>query len=255
MDNSINRFRVGDLIQVESFLWRVTKKWFFHVEIQWEDSNFVTLPNLFMATHPVKITRKSKTIISTTVSLGYDISRQTIETALKKAATDAGLKDPFVYIMKLWDYSVVYKIHWFLEDSDVFFTTSSLLNAKVMDCLHDQKIEIVSPTFMNQRRTDTKVFIPKITKTRVTRKKKAEENISPEDLIFDKAIKSEEIAKKKEYLQLLEEQKKTFNDKIKQITDDDEKMLLESRVKRLDLAEEKIKENIREQEKKIEDSK
>jgi small conductance mechanosensitive channel len=67
MNNAIDRFKHGDLIHVEEFRGRVTKKRVFHIEIQLEDSNFVTLPNLFIASNPVKITRKSNTVISTSV--------------------------------------------------------------------------------------------------------------------------------------------------------------------------------------------
>ena len=72
MNNAIDRFKHGDLIHVEEFSGRVTKKRVFHIEIQLEDSNFVTIPNLYIASNPVKITPKSNTVISTSVSLGYD---------------------------------------------------------------------------------------------------------------------------------------------------------------------------------------
>jgi len=78
---------------------------------------------------------------------------------------------------------VVYKIHGFLDDSSNFFSTSSILNSKVMDKLHERKIEIVSPTFMNQRRVDEKEFIPH----NIVESEAPENTTSPEDLIFDKA--------------------------------------------------------------------
>ena len=53
MNNSMNRFRNGDLIRVADFQGRVTEKGAFHTEIQLEDSNFMTIPNLFIAKHPV----------------------------------------------------------------------------------------------------------------------------------------------------------------------------------------------------------
>jgi len=53
MNNSMNRFRNGDLIRVADFQGRVTEKGAFHAEIQLEDSNFMTIPNLFIAKHPV----------------------------------------------------------------------------------------------------------------------------------------------------------------------------------------------------------
>ncbi len=136
MNNSMNRFRNGDLIKIGDFQGRVTKTSIFHVEIQLEDSNFITIPNLYIAANPVKLTRKSDTVISTSVSLGYDISRTIIEESLKEAASLTGLTDPYVYITNLGDSSVLYKIHGFLEDSSKYFSTNSLLNAHVLDVLH-----------------------------------------------------------------------------------------------------------------------
>ena len=54
---------------------------------------------------------------------------------------------------------MVYRIHGFLKDSSKYFSTSAMLNAKVMDHPHEENIEIVSPAFMNQRRVDEKEYI------------------------------------------------------------------------------------------------
>ena len=246
MNNSIKRFRSGDLIKIGELQGRVTKRSIFHVEMQLEDSNFITLPNLYIASNPVKLTRKTNTVISTTVSLGYDVPRIKIEAALKEAAIATGLTDPYVYITNLGDFSVVYKIHGFLKDSTKFFSTSSLLNAKVMDTLHEKKIEIVSPTFMNQRRTDDTIFIPDPSYEE-TPSKKAE---SPEDLIFDEAIKSEEIEKKKDSLQKIDEKRENLKEKIKEMKDKDEIEKAKSNLERLNEIREKIKKNIDEHTKK-----
>ncbi|NQU34759.1 MAG: mechanosensitive ion channel, partial [Bacteroidetes bacterium] len=213
MNNSMNRFRNGDLIKIGDFQGRVTKKSIFHTEIQLEDSNFITIPNLYIATNPVKLTRKTDTVISTTVSLGYDISRTKIEESLKEAAVLTGLTDPWVYIINLGDYSVLYKIHGFLADSSKYFSTSSLLNANVMDVLHKKKIEIVSPTFMNQRNVNEKVFIPQ----EILKNKISNDDQIPEDLVFDKAIKSEKIEKKKEQLEELNKQQGLLSEKQKDL--------------------------------------
>lgn len=242
MNNSMNRFRNGDLIKIDDIQGRVLRKSVFHIEIQLEDSNYVTLPNLYIATHPVKLTRKTNTVISTTVSLGYDIPRTKIEEALKQAALATGLKDPYVYITELGDFSVTYKIHGFLNDTSKFFSTSSLLNAKVMDILHKNKIEIVSPTFMNQRRVDEQEFIPEYH----AEKKEVEEEVSPEELVFDEAIKSEEIEKKKDLLSKMNSRKEELKEKIKKSKDEEEIKNFESSIKRLEGLIEKIEENIRE---------
>ena len=246
MNNSMNRFRNGDLIRIGEFMGRVTRKGAFHTEIQLEDSNFMTIPHLYIATNPVKLTRKTNTVISTSVSLGYDVSRIKIEEALKEAALATELTDPYVYITELGDYSVTYKIHGFLEDSNKFFSTSSLLNGKVMDSLHEAGIEIVSPTFMNQRRVDEKEFIPEYLTDRPEAK---EEETSPEELIFDEAIKSEEIEKKKDLLKDLENKKDQMEEQLKAARDKEEKEKIKSAIARINDLKAKIVENIEAQNK------
>lgn len=245
MNNSMNRFRNGDLINIGEFKGRVTRKSAFHIEIQLEDSNFLTIPNLYIASNPVKLTRKTNTVISTEISLGYDVARTKIEESLKDAAQNAGLKDPYVYITRLGDFSVIYKIHGFLEDSSKYFTTTSLLNGAVMDSLHKNGIEIVSPAFMNQRRVDEKVFIPA---TRVI-KTETEEEKSPEDLIFDKAIQSEEIEKKKEYLKQYKERKEELNKSLKEIKDDNESEKIKMKINRMEEAAKRLEEDIQKSQK------
>ena len=188
MNNAMKRFGNGDLIKIGELQGRVTKRSIFYIEIQLEDSNFMSIPNLYIASNPVKLTRKNDTVISASVSLGYDISRSLIEESLKEAAVSTGLTDPYVYITELGDYSVVYQIHGFLEDSSKYFSTNSLLKTNVMDTLHKKGIEIVSPAFMNQRNVNNKIFIPKD----VAPTPPPSTEPPPENLVFDEAIKSEQ---------------------------------------------------------------
>ncbi|QVY67170.1 mechanosensitive ion channel family protein [Polaribacter sp. Q13] len=243
MNNSMNRFRNGDLIEIGDLQGRVTKKSIFHTEIQLEDSNFITIPNLYIASNPVKLTRKTDTVIAISVSLGYDIPRTTIEKLLKEAATLTGLKTPYVYIKNLGDFSVVYKIHGFLEDSSKYFSTISLLNGNVMDVLHNEKIEIVSPTFMNQRNTSDKYFIPK----KSTEKESTNSEKNPEDLIFDKAIKSEKIEKKKDQLDELDKQQELLRKKQKSLKIVDEIQKNKLSIKKIDDLKTKVEKSIEKQ--------
>ncbi|KOH45914.1 mechanosensitive ion channel domain-containing protein [Sunxiuqinia dokdonensis] len=243
MNNSMKRFRNGDLISVDQMQGRVTKKSIFHTEIQLEDSNFITIPNLYIATHPVKLTRKTNTVISTTVSLGYDVPRGKIEAALKKAASATGLNDPYVYITELGDYSVVYKVHGFLEDTNKYFSTISLLNGNVMDLLHEQGIEIVSPTFMNQRRVDETEFIPKKEKS----KPENDTGPSPEELIFDEAIESEKIEKKKDFLDELVEKQETLKKELNETKDEVEIKRLKALIDKTGKQMERLEESIQKQ--------
>mgnify|MGYP001819388272 FL=1 len=186
MNSSIKRFRNGDWIKIGDIRGKVTRKSIYHTEIQLEDSNFATIPNLYVATHPVMLTIQDNTVVSTKVSLGYEVSRIRIEQCLLKAATTKGLSNPYVYITELGDYSVVYKLHGFLEDSSKILTKTSMLNGNVLDALHHAKIEIVSPSFMNQKQIDKKQFIPKDHRVNPIA---IEEQESPKELVFAEAIK------------------------------------------------------------------
>ena len=243
MNNSMNRFRNGDLIRINELQGRVTRKSAFHTEIQLEDSNFMTIPNLYIASNPVKLTRKVNTVISTTVSLGYDVPRSRIEEALKEAATAAGLTDPYVYITQLGDYSVVYKIHGFLKDARKFFSANSLLNAKVLDVLHEKEIEIVSPSFMNQRRVENQRFIPPT----IVKAPEEEQGDSPEDLIFTEANEAEKIENKKDYISRIDTKKEELKERLKELKEDEEIEKVKSTIQRLDETREKIQKDIEEQ--------
>ncbi|MGF7139863.1 mechanosensitive ion channel domain-containing protein [Roseimarinus sediminis] len=253
MNSSMKRFRNGDLINIGAYTGRVTRKSIFHTELQLEDSNFITIPNLFIAGNIVKLTRKSNSVISTEVSLGYDIERSKIEEALKEAALATGLTDPYVYITNLGDYSVVYKIHGFLDDSNKFFSTRSLLNAMVMDHLHKSGIEIVSPTFMNQRRIDEKTFIP-YTASEDKSTTTAEE-ATPEELIFDEAIKSEAVENKRDYIKKIQEKQEALKAKLKDAKNTKEKDQLSQKIERYEKEIGKIQQHIEQSEKEAEKEK
>lgn len=253
MNSSMKRFRNGDLINIGNYTGRVTRKNIFHTELQLEDSNFITIPNLYIAGNIVKLTRKSNSVISSEVSLGYDIERSKIEEALKEAALATGLTDPYVYITNLGDYSVVYKIHGFLDDSNKFFSTRSLLNAMVMDHLHKNEIEIVSPSFMNQRRIDEKTFIPQ---TEAEEKSiTTAEEATPEELIFDEAFKSEAVENKRDYIKTIQEKQEELKTKLKKADKKEEKDQLNQKIERYEEEIEKIQQHIKQSKKETEKEK
>lgn len=236
MNSSMNRFRNGDLIEIEKVQGRLVRKSPFHIEVQTEDSNFVTFPNLHVASNPVKIIRKSKSVISTSVSLGYDVSRTKIEQALMKAAKQAELNDAYVFIEKLGDFSVSYKVHGFLEDSSAYFSAFSKLNGAVLDSLHEAGIEIVSPTFMNQRQVGDSSFIPE----KATEPEKKPNEASPEELIFDEAMKSEALEERKKAVEKLEDQLEKLKKSDSKVSEDRINRVKE----RMELLKERIKEEV-----------
>lgn len=180
---SVRSFRTGDIIYINDQFGRVSDRGLFHIEIQTEDSDLVTLPNLYVTNNPVKVTRKSGTIVSSEVSLGYDLSRNRVEDLLIHAATEAGLTDPFVYILKLGDFSILYRVNGMLPDVKQLLSSRSRLNASILDGLHGAGIEIVSPNFMNTRDVAGMTFTSRPVAKQVDTAGAPE----PDDIIFEKA--------------------------------------------------------------------
>ena len=193
----IKSFHAGDFIRVNDQFGRVTEVGLMHTEIQTEDRDLVTLPNIYLMTNPVKVVRNSGTIISATVSLGYDVEHSHVEELMKKAAEAAGLKDPFVLVIDLGDFSVAYRIAGFLEEVKNLLTVRSNLRKQVLDTLHNAGIEIVSPNFMNTRNLDEKTKT--IPRKRVKKEKRiTKKEDTPEKIIFDKADEAENLEQQKE---------------------------------------------------------
>jgi len=151
MLKAVRNFRTGDFVQVGEQFGRVTERGLLSTELQTEDRDLVTLPNLHLVTNPVKVVRFSGTIVSATVSLGYDVHHEQVEKLLLAAAADAGLAEAFVLVTDLGNFSVTYRAAGLLEDVKHLLTVRSRLRTAMLDRLHGAGVEIVSPTFMNQR--------------------------------------------------------------------------------------------------------
>lgn len=207
----VKTFKPGDFIQVNEQWGRVTERGLFHTEIQTEDRDLTTFPNLYLVTHPFTVVRKSGTIISTSLSLGYDVPRRQVEELLLQAALETELQDPFVHISHLGDFAITYKVSGFLAEVKQLLTVKSQLRKKVVDVLHQARIEIVSPAFMNQRQLQAaEKQIPKGSAEPASEPDTA----IAEDIVFDKAEQMEQ-------LEQLRSLRNDLNDKLKRLADED----------------------------------
>jgi len=194
----VRSFKSGDFIRIDDNFGRVTERGLTHIEIQVEDRDLTTFSNLYVVTHPFTVVRSSGTIISTTLSLGYDLSHSRIEELLIEAAKKTGLSEPFVQVKELGDFSITYRIAGFLADVKRIITTRSDLRKQVLDTLHSSDVEIVSPSFMNQRQIPPNVKI--LPKSCQIEEHQLKDTVAPEKLIFDKAEEAEALdALKQEY--------------------------------------------------------
>ncbi len=218
-------FRTGDYIRVEQFAGRVTERGLFDCEIQTEQRELIAVPNNYFIAHPVTVVRSSGTIISVSLSLGYDLHHSQINELLKQAAEQSGLQDPFVHITELGNFSVTYKVSGMLLEVKNLLTARSRLFSHVLDVLHEQDIEVMSPSFMNQRK------MPEDHRA-VPRKPRMHTNSDltvAEDIVFDKAEEAEQV----------EKQKQTIAQRINDVkaaiaeTDGEEKAALEVELEKL----------------------
>lgn len=203
MLRSIQNFKPGDFIIVDGHRGRVSALGLLRTEIQTERRNLTTLPNLYLVSNPVTVVRPSGTFIAATVSLGYDVPRAKIEACLNKAAGDAGLTDPFVFVLELGDFSITYQAAGFLEEVKYLISAESELRERMLDALHREGIEIVSPTFMNQRQVGIeRKFIPEVQ----AQQTQPDDESRPEERMFDKADLAETEAKAEERLKAVVEE-------------------------------------------------
>ena len=187
----VRNFKRGDYIRVGEYLGRVTERGLLHTEIQNERSDLITLPNQYLVSNAVTVIRPSGTFVSATVSLGYDLQHDEIEVLLCRAAERAGLLEPFCRIRALGDFSVTYEVSGKLADTKTFLGSKSALHRSVLDTLHGAGVEIVSPTFMNQRQVAAgRNFIPDIDEERTVDPKR---DRGPDALVFDKADKVDKV--------------------------------------------------------------
>jgi small-conductance mechanosensitive channel len=213
MLRSVKSFRHGDFIRAGEHFGRVTDRGLFHTEIQSEDRDLITLPNLFLASSPVTVVRSSGTIVSCEMSLGYDIPHHQLEPLLKEAAIAGGLQEPFVQILLLGDFSITYRISGYYAEVKHLLTVRSRLRAEVLDKLHGAGIEIVSPTFMNQRQLSNDEKFIAVSKQRNSLETA---DVPPESLIFDKADHAEKIRTLKDERKSLIEQIKGLKEQLEE---------------------------------------
>ena len=206
MLRAVSGFHVGDFIRIGDSFGRVTERGLLHTEIQSEDRDLITLPNLYVITNPVRVVRRSGTLISATVSLGYDVHRARAADALKDAAQRASLSESFVRVQTLGDFSITYQVSAFLDDVGNLISKRSELNAHVLDALHEAGIEIVSPNFMNQRQLDPTAHVTP--RRYITQQQ--ESTASPEAIMFDKADLASRI-------HAIEQQRSAIIDELKNL--------------------------------------
>ena len=229
-------FKVGDFVRIGGHIGRVSERGLFDTEIQTETRELISLPNIYCISNPLATIRSSGTIISASLSLGYEIDHNRIEQLLLEAAKTCGLTEPFVHILELGNFAVTYRVSGFLEETKRLISMQSNLYGCVLDTLHSQSIEIMSPSYMNQRQIrDGASVMPATTVVSVP----ADQETSAEEIAFDKAEQAEKLENEK---LKLKKEIESLENTIKEITNEEQKKIqkeaIEQRRKDLESLEE-----------------
>jgi len=233
MLKTIGSCRPGNYITVGDHFGRITAMDLLHTELQTEERDLTTLPNMYLVTNPLRVMRTSGTLLSVELSLGYDVSRHQIEALLLQAATETGLQSPFVQIRELGDFSVTYQISGLLTEVNRIIDKRRELRARTLDTLHAANIEIVSPSFMNTRAFDPgEQFIPELGEAPET----VTSETSTDKLIFDVAEEAESVSRLRELLGETQERIKAckllIDDKANQAASDAAALEIETHEKK-----------------------
>ena len=241
MLRTVKGFKVGDFISVGDSFGRVSERGLFHIEIQTEQRDLITLPNLHLVTNPVKVIRPSGTIVCAEVSLGYDLPRTRVKEVLLAAAEKCGLSEPFVHVIELKDYSVVYRLSGLLSETKQLLTARSKIREGMLDALHAAKMEIVSPTFMNTRQLPIDLkFIPKVNHD----DDQTDSTIKPEEIVFDKAEEAVSVEQLRQRFENFGTEIKGLEKSLKETASADEKSRLEAQLERLKKSREAVGERL-----------
>lgn len=189
-------FKVGDFIKVGDLFGKVSARGLFDTEIQTEQRELIAIPNATFINQSVTVARRSGVIVSTTLSLGYDITFSEVEPLMLAAATDAGLSDPYVHIIELGDHAISYRVCGLLTDLESILTARSDLHQHLLLQLHGAAVEIASPSITRHINQPAE---QKILPT--TRDAAPDENrVVAESIVFDKANEIAELAASRDEL-------------------------------------------------------
>lgn len=142
------------------------------------------------------------------------------------------MTEPFVEVAELGDFSVTDRCAGWLNNISRFLGAHSQLRANMLDSLHEHGVEIVSPSFMNQRvLSPEQRFIPDLLPYPFSLDSVKIKG-PPDELIFGKAEQAVKIEKIKDVLKKCGEEEENLKKELEKETDLDSKFRIESNLAR-----------------------
>jgi small-conductance mechanosensitive channel len=150
--------KVGDLIKVNGITGVVTEVGGLATKIQTQNQIETTIPNSVIIANSIdnftKLNGTKGTVLSTTVTIGYDAPwRQIHDMLIASTHLIANIQQdplPYVYQRALSDFYVEYQLFFHILDPKIQMVTLSEVHKKIQDEFNRAGIQIMSPHFNMQ---------------------------------------------------------------------------------------------------------
>jgi len=158
-------FKLGDKVMISDIVGVVTVRNPFAIKLLTIKNEEVTIPNnQIVSNNTINYSSSGKSILHTTISIGYDIKYFKVHELLINASnkTEGILKEqlPFIHQKKLEDFYIVYEFNFFVADVVKQPKIISELHAHILDEFDAAGIEILSPHYEASRVAERSTVIP-----------------------------------------------------------------------------------------------
>jgi small-conductance mechanosensitive channel len=149
-------FRIGDRVRIADTVGNVEEKSLFVTRVTTPKNVEIAIPNaMVLANHVVNFSARARTspglILHTTVTIGYDIPKDTVTQLLIEAARSTqeieSDPEPFVLITNLDDFYISYEINAYTKRARPMASTYSELHSNIVDRFNQAGVEIMSPHY------------------------------------------------------------------------------------------------------------
>jgi small-conductance mechanosensitive channel len=159
--------RTGEMVKVGETIGIVSDIGAFSTRLVTARGEEVNIPNSVLvsasSTNYSRLAGERGTLLTTTVTIGYDAPWRQVHAMLELAAARTpGLRaEPRPYVLQraLSDFYVEYELRAHLEKAETWFVVQSDLHARIQDTFNEYGVQIMSPHFMLQ--PEGTVVVPK----------------------------------------------------------------------------------------------
>lgn len=149
-------FKIGDRVRIADTFGNVEEKSLFVTRVRTPKNVEIAIPNaMVLSNHVINYSSNARRdpglILHASVTIGYDVPRETVERLLIEAAGSTPEIEidppPFVLITSLDDFYIKYEVNAYTKKARSMSATYSELHGRIVDQFNEAGIEIMSPHY------------------------------------------------------------------------------------------------------------